>query len=171
MTNIGGVQVPFIVGIQTFAQLELMFTWGHHNEAIWMDVTFGINDVKFHLFILMVFDSHWIRIPVAWIVISWQTWNDLIEWLAPLRIKLFSRMHGWKLVCFIIDDTPQELVALWWVPTHFLITFQIHLHDYYCYSWCMTCNHEILPVYVLLGCIKLFGARRWYQFNYVHGML
>jgi len=170
MTNIGGIQAPFIIGIQTFTQSELMFTWGH-DEAIWMDVTFGINDVKFHLFILMVFDSHWIGIPIAWIVISWQTWNDLIKWLAPLRIKFFSRMHGWKLVCFIVDDAPQELVALWWVPTHFLITFQINLHDFYCYSWCMTCSHEILPIHVLLDCIELFGARRWSQFTYVHGMV
>jgi hypothetical protein len=49
--------MPFTIGIQTSAQLELMLTWGH-NKAIWIDVTFGINDVKFHLFILMVFDSH-----------------------------------------------------------------------------------------------------------------
>jgi hypothetical protein len=152
VTNIGGIQTPFTIGIQTSAQFELMLTWGH-NETIWMDVTFGINDVKFHLFILMVFDSHWIGIPVAWIVISWQTWNDLIEWLAPLGIKLFSRMHGWKLVCFIVDDAPHELAALWWVPTHFLITFQIHLYHFYCYSWCMTYNHEILPIHVLLGYI------------------
>jgi len=57
MIDIGGIQMPFTIGIQTSAQLELMLTWGH-NKAIWMDVTFGINDVKFHLFILMVFDSH-----------------------------------------------------------------------------------------------------------------
>ncbi len=72
MTYIDGIQAPFTNEIQTSTQLELMLTRGH-NEAIWMDVTFGINDVKFHLFILMVFDSHWIGIPVAWIVISWQT--------------------------------------------------------------------------------------------------
>jgi hypothetical protein len=28
------------------------------NGAISMDVTFGTNDVKFHLFTLMVFDAH-----------------------------------------------------------------------------------------------------------------
>jgi len=49
--------------------LESMLTWGH-NEAISMDATFGGNDVKFHLFILMVFDSHWTKILVAWIIIS-----------------------------------------------------------------------------------------------------
>jgi hypothetical protein len=82
----------------------------------------------------MVFDSHWIGITVAWIIISQQTQNDLIGWLAQLKVKLFSKMFGWKLACFIVDDAPQELVALWLVPTHFLITFQTNLHDFYCYS-------------------------------------
>jgi phosphatidylserine decarboxylase len=40
------------------------------NGAISMDATFGINDVKFHLFTLMVFDAHRIRVPIAWIIIS-----------------------------------------------------------------------------------------------------
>jgi hypothetical protein len=67
--DIDWIQVPFTIGIQTLAQLEAMFTWGH-NEAISMDSTFCGNDVTFHLFILMVFDSQWTRILVAWIVIS-----------------------------------------------------------------------------------------------------
>jgi hypothetical protein len=33
VTDIGGIQAPFTIGIQTFAQMELMLTWGH-NEAI-----------------------------------------------------------------------------------------------------------------------------------------
>jgi hypothetical protein len=94
----------------------------------------------------------------------------LIEWLAPLNVKIFSRMLGWKLACFIVDDTPWELAALWWLPTHFLTTFQIHLDDFYCYSWCMICKHEILLIHLLLGCIELFRARRCSQFTYVHGM-
>jgi len=67
--DVGGIQASFTIGIQTLAQLESMLTWGH-NETISMDATFGTNNVKFHLFILMVFDSHWTRILVAWIVIS-----------------------------------------------------------------------------------------------------
>jgi hypothetical protein len=83
-----------------------------HMGAISMDATFGNNDLKFHLSILMVFDSHWTRIPIAWIVISQQTRNYLIEWLAALKVKFFSRMPSWKLACFIIDDAPQELATL-----------------------------------------------------------
>jgi hypothetical protein len=33
-----------------------------------MDVTFGTNDVKFHLFTLMVFDAYHTRMLVAWII-------------------------------------------------------------------------------------------------------
>jgi hypothetical protein len=111
VTNIGGIQAPFTVGIQTPTELESMLTLGH-NEAISIDATFGNNDMKFHFFILMVFDSHWIKVLVAWIVISRETQNDLIEWLAPLKVKFFSRMFGSKLVCFIVDDAPSELAAL-----------------------------------------------------------
>jgi len=111
VTNIGGIQAPFTIGIETPTQLESILTWGH-NEAISMDATFGNNDLKFHLFILMVFDSHGTRIPVAWIVISRQTRNYLIEWLAPLKVKFFSKMPSWKLGCFIVDDAPQELATL-----------------------------------------------------------
>jgi len=112
MTNVGGIQAPFTIGIQPFIQLESMFTQGR-NKAISMDTTFGNNDVKLHLFILMMFDSHQTRIPIAWIIISQQTRNDLIKCLTPLRVKFLSRMLGWKPSCFIIDDAPQELVVLW----------------------------------------------------------
>jgi hypothetical protein len=50
------IHVPFIIGIQTPSQLQSMVSLGD-NGAISMDVTFGTNDVKFHLFTLMVFDA------------------------------------------------------------------------------------------------------------------
>jgi hypothetical protein len=50
------------------------------NGAISMDVTFSTNDVKFHWFTLMVFDAHCIGVSVAWIIISCQTCDDLVEW-------------------------------------------------------------------------------------------
>jgi len=40
------------------------------NGAILMDATFGTNDVKFHLFTLMVFDAHRIGVSVTWIITS-----------------------------------------------------------------------------------------------------
>jgi phosphatidylserine decarboxylase len=53
-----------------------------------MDATFTTNDVKFHLFTLMMFDAHRIEVPVAWIITSRQTCDDLVEWQIPLKTKL-----------------------------------------------------------------------------------
>jgi hypothetical protein len=35
-----------------------------HNMLISMDAMFSINDMKYHLFTLMVFDFHHIRVPI-----------------------------------------------------------------------------------------------------------
>jgi len=61
------------------------------NEAISMDATFSMNDVKFHLFTLMVFDAHCTRMQVAWMITSHQTCNDLVEWLIILKAKLLRK--------------------------------------------------------------------------------
>jgi hypothetical protein len=47
--------------------------------AISMDATFNMNDGKFHLFPLMVFDAHGTKVPVACIITSHQTCNELVE--------------------------------------------------------------------------------------------
>jgi hypothetical protein len=103
-----GIHVPFTIGIQTPSQLQAMILLGD-NGAISMDATFGTNDVKFHLFTLMVFDAHRIGVPVAWIITSCQTCDDLVEWLTPLKTKLIRKNLKWKPSCFIVDDAPQEL--------------------------------------------------------------
>jgi hypothetical protein len=61
------------------------------NGAISMDATFDTNDVKFHLFTLMMFDAHRTRVSVAWIITSCQTCNDLVEWLTPLKKNFKGR--------------------------------------------------------------------------------
>jgi hypothetical protein len=82
------------------------------NGAISMDATFGTNDVKFHLLTLMVFHAHCTGVS-AWIITSRQTCDDLVEWLNPLKSKLIRTNLKWKPSCFIVDDAPQELGALW----------------------------------------------------------
>jgi hypothetical protein len=82
------------------------------NGEISMDVTFNTNDVKFHLFILMVFDAHCIGVLVAWIITSRQTCDDLVEWLILLKTNLLNNNLKWKPSCFIVDDVPQELRTL-----------------------------------------------------------
>jgi hypothetical protein len=84
-----------------------------HNGFISMDATFGTNDVKYLLFTLMEFDFHSTRVLVVWVITSWQTCEDLVEWLNALQVKLLSHMPNQKPSCFIVDDVPQELQALW----------------------------------------------------------
>jgi hypothetical protein len=60
----------------------------------------------------MVFDAHHTRVPLTWIITSCQTWDDLVEWLTPLKIMLLRKTPKWKPSCFIVYDVPQELRAL-----------------------------------------------------------
>ncbi len=89
--EINGTQVPSTIGIQTPTQCESMLSYGH-NGAISMDATFGTNDMKSHLFTLTGFDDHRTSVPLAWIITSKQTIQDLIKWLKPLKEKMLSHM-------------------------------------------------------------------------------
>jgi hypothetical protein len=62
--EINEIQVPFTIGIQTPIQCESMLSYGH-NGAIFMDATFGTNNMKFHLFTLMGFDDHRTGVPLT----------------------------------------------------------------------------------------------------------
>jgi hypothetical protein len=59
------IHVPFTVGIQT-PTFQAMFQFGH-NMLILMDITFGNNNVMYHLFTLMAFYFHRIGVLVAWL--------------------------------------------------------------------------------------------------------
>jgi len=106
-----GIHVPFTMKIPTPFQLQAMVSLSD-NGAIPMDATFSTNDVKFYLFTLMVFDAHCTRMPFAWIVISYQTCDDMVDLLTPLKTKLLRKNPKWKPSCFIVDDVPQELRTL-----------------------------------------------------------
>jgi len=77
-----------------------------------MDAMFSTNNVKYHLFTLMVFDFHQIGVLVAWVIISQQTCEDLVEWLSALWAKLLLHMPDLKPSCFIVDDASQKLRTL-----------------------------------------------------------
>jgi hypothetical protein len=57
-----------------------------------MDAKFGTNDMKFHLFTLMVFDDYRMCVLLASIIKNKQTIEDLIKWLKPLKDKMLSHM-------------------------------------------------------------------------------
>ncbi len=84
--------MPFTIGIQTLIQCQSMLSCGH-NGVISMDATFGTNDMKFHLFILMGFDAHHVGVPLTWIITSRQTIEDLFKWLKPLKEKIHAQLE------------------------------------------------------------------------------
>jgi hypothetical protein len=55
--EVNGIHIPSTISIQTPSQMQSMFSL-NENGAISMDATFKTDDVKFHLFMLMVFDAH-----------------------------------------------------------------------------------------------------------------
>jgi hypothetical protein len=57
----------------------------------------------------MVFNAHRTKMPIAWIITSHQTCNDLVEWLTPFKTKFLKKTFKWKPSCCIVDDAPQEL--------------------------------------------------------------
>ncbi len=58
-----------------------------------MDAMFGTNNVKYHLFTLMAFDFHHIGVPVVWVIMSWQTCEDFVEWLSAIQASYFCICH------------------------------------------------------------------------------
>eukprot|EP01018_Ginkgo_biloba_P032542 Gb_19654 [translate_table: standard] len=74
---------PFILGIQTTWQLEQMVIFGKNN-LIATDSTFGTNKLKYPLFTLLVFDTHHNGLPVAWIISSSSSANDIQSWMEKL---------------------------------------------------------------------------------------
>ncbi len=125
-----GIHVPFMIGIQIPSQLQSMVSLCD-NGVVSMDVTFDTNNVKFHLFRLMVFNAHCIKLPITWIITSCQIWNDFTKWLTPLREELWGKLLKWRPSCFIVDDVSQKLRTLWWVLFPIYLSYLI-LH---------TCNY------------------------------
>ncbi len=90
-------QVPLTIGIQTPTQCESMLSYGH-NDAIYMDSTFGTNDMKFHLFTLMGFDDHRTSVPLAWIITNRQIVLDDALQKLMMHLKNFGGNKVAKLV-------------------------------------------------------------------------
>eukprot|EP01018_Ginkgo_biloba_P008021 Gb_17153 [translate_table: standard] len=74
---------PFILGIQSTWQLEQMVKFGKNN-LIATNSTFGTNKLKYPLFTLIVFDTHQNGVPIAWIISSSSSANDIQNWMEKL---------------------------------------------------------------------------------------
>jgi len=103
--------VPFTIGIQTPWQKATFLKYGR-NGCISMDVTFGTNDLMYHLFTLVVFDEWHNGIPIAWVITSRQKEDDIYDWLWALKLSINNEDLDWKPSCFIVDDAIQEREAI-----------------------------------------------------------
>ena len=129
--------LPFILGIQTPWQKDLMLKHGH-NGAIAMDATFGTNFPKYPLFSLLVFDDWRNGIPVAWVLTSRMKEEDRVMWLEPLRRHLQKDMANFLPSCFIVDDAdyqwnavkqawPEDEVPIYLCSFHVLKNWKNHI--------------------------------------------
>jgi hypothetical protein len=75
----------------------------------------------------MVFDLHHTWVPIAWVITSWQAYEDLVEWLIPSQAKLVANISYYKPLCFIMDDAPQELQH--YNGFYFTFGFCVHFHQ------------------------------------------
>ncbi len=57
-----------------------------------------------------VFDEWRNDVSIAWVIISWPTKEDFVSCLGPLCAQL-----KWIPSCFIIENAPQECLALKYV--------------------------------------------------------
>ena len=80
-----------------------MLKYGH-NDVIAMDATFRTNVSKYQLFSLLVFDYWRIGIPIAWILTSRITEENLVMRLKPLRRYLQQHREDFLPSYFIVDD-------------------------------------------------------------------
>ena len=134
-------------------QFEEMLRWANHG-AISMDVTFGTNHMKFHLFTLVVFDDFRNGVQIAWIITSRQNKKNLIQWLTALRVKAMKVQLEWRPSCFIVDDEIHERNAIKYVifPCDFLFAYIFLLYIFISiitikFSFCV--HFEFLVISIL----------------------
>ena len=83
-----------------------------HKRAISMDATHSTNIPGYLLRSLLVFDDWNNDIPVAWVLTSRSSKEDLTMWLEPLRRHIDKDMPTFLPSCFLIDDAGEIRNAL-----------------------------------------------------------
>ena len=60
----------------------------------------------------MTFDEQQSGVPVAWVVASRNTSEDIALWLKHLMQKCYQVHSDWKVNAFMVDDALAEINAL-----------------------------------------------------------
>jgi hypothetical protein len=96
--------LPFTLGIRTPWQLQCLLKYGQSGKKF-KTTTFGSNDLKFHLFILVVFDKRKNDMPIVWITTSCQN-----------KITLFHNQLFYSISIPYYAQMERKLFPCWWCP-------------------------------------------------------
>lgn len=99
---------PFILGIQTEWQLQMLIRFGRHG-LLACDSSFGISKLKYPLYTLLAFDSRLHAIPIAWVITRTNTKEDVQKWMKALVDKVVFADPAFSISGFIIDDPALEI--------------------------------------------------------------
>ncbi|KAM6543324.1 hypothetical protein CsatB_007771 [Cannabis sativa] len=99
---------PFILGIQTDWQLQQMLRYGHNGSMAFHSM-FGLKRLKYPLCTLLVFDLSHNAIPVAWIISSSFSSQDIQKWIGLLAERIRTKDPGWRLNSFLVDDSSLDI--------------------------------------------------------------
>ena len=77
-------QQPFILGIQSPQQCEVMIQFGHKN-AISMDSTFGTSRVRVLLYTFLIFYDYCGGFPAAWVITNRETEDCVTKFMKALK--------------------------------------------------------------------------------------
>ena len=60
----------------------------------------------------MVFDEHRNGVPIAWVISSHNTIDDICKWISTLIAARKKEQPNWDVKDFITDDVATEIEAL-----------------------------------------------------------
>ena len=61
---------------------------------------------------LAMLDEKQIGVPVAWVVASCNTSQDIVVWMESLMLRCFQVCPDWRVNAFMVDDAMAEIIAL-----------------------------------------------------------
>eukprot|EP01018_Ginkgo_biloba_P027353 Gb_36941 [translate_table: standard] len=91
--------------------LKSMLYLGVPGDIIFDNHTLSV-EVKYPLFTLLVFDTHYNGLSVAWIISSSSSASDIQSWMEKLRSGIYKMDPTWRPTAFMVDDVVVEINAI-----------------------------------------------------------
>lgn len=107
-------QRPFVLGIQTPEQCQVMLRFGNNN-AISLDSTFGTSRVRYYLYTFLVYDNHCSGFPAAWVITNREMASCITLFMRALKERLMQQCPTFTPTCFLVDDNDATHTAIQYV--------------------------------------------------------